>query len=158
MILGIDPGLANCGWGVVNLNNGNWKLIDCGCVVTSSSQSSEKRAEKIYDDLAEIIDKLEIKQVSVEKLFLFKNNKSVMEVAQIIGVVKLLTAKKKLEFFEYTPLQVKMSLVGYGRAEKEQVEKMVRSILNLKETITPSHASDAVAIALTHAFTKRWEK
>jgi crossover junction endodeoxyribonuclease RuvC len=158
MILGIDPGLANCGWGVVNLNNGNWKLIDCGCVVTSSNQSPEKRAEKIYDDLAEIIDKLEIKQVSVEKLFLFKNNKSVMEVAQIIGVVKLLTAKKKLEFFEYTPLQVKMSLVGYGRAEKEQVEKMVRSILNLKETITPSHASDAVAIALTHAFTKRWEK
>lgn len=156
MILGIDPGLANCGWAVIKRDSANWRLMDCGCVITKNDQKPENRVGEIYKALEEIIDKFLITQISVEKLFLFKNNKSVMEVAQIIGIIKLVAAQKKLDFFEYTPLQVKMSLVGYGRAEKEQVEKMVRSMLNLKETITPSHASDAVAIALTHAFTKRW--
>ncbi len=155
MILGIDPGLANCGWAVLEKSLRGNKLLECGCI-TNKSGGKEERIKLIYEELVKLIEKYQIKTMAVEKLFFFKNAKSVMEVAQVIGALKLLAAERGLEFFEYTPLQVKMSLVGYGRAEKMQVEKMVRNMLGLKENITPSHASDAVAIGLTHIYTKRW--
>ena len=93
--------------------------------------------------------------IAFETLFFAKNLKSAMKVAEMIGIIKICGYKNNLEVFGYTPLQVKMSLVGYGRAEKEQVETMVRNILELKTGISPSHASDAVAVALTHVFTNQ---
>jgi len=152
MILGIDPGLANIGWAVL----GDEKtLIKCGCLITKVTDTNAKRLGKIYEELERIIKKFKIETIALETLFFAKNVKSAMKVAEVIGVIKICGEKNKLEVFGYTPLQIKMALVGYGRAEKEQVETMVRSILNLKEGISPSHAADAVATALTHCFTNQ---
>lgn len=152
MILGIDPGLANIGWAVLKDEK---TLIKCGCLTTKVSDTNAKRLGKIYEELEKIIKEFKIETVAFETLFFAKNVKSAMKVAEVIGVIKICGEKNKLKVFGYTPLQIKMALVGYGRAEKEQVETMVRSILNLEEGISPSHASDAVATALTHVFTNQ---
>jgi crossover junction endodeoxyribonuclease RuvC len=152
MILGIDPGLENTGWAVMD---GVEKLVECGVILTNTKQKSAERLEKIYNELEEIIKKYKVTEMAFESLFFAKNAKSALKVAEMIGVLKVCGQKNKIEVSEYTPLQVKMALVGYGRAEKEQVETMVRSCLGLEEPITPSHASDAVAVALTHGFTMK---
>ena len=149
MILGIDPGLENIGWGVVNNN----KLVKCGVILTDKKDKSEERLEKIFEEIQKIIKKYKVEEVAMESLFFAKNVKSAMLVAEAIGVIKVAAKKLGKPVFEYTPLQIKMALVGYGRAEKEQVELMVRNCLGLEEAITPGHASDAVAAALTHSFT-----
>lgn len=156
MILGIDPGIANLGWGILSENeNGEYELKGCGCVVTEKTESSGVRLNNIYNELERIIKKFKVEAVAIETLFFAKNVKSGMKVAEVIGIIKLCGEKNKLEVFGYTPLQVKMALVGYGRADKGQVEIMVGKILDLSEGISPSHASDAVAVALTHAFTNQ---
>lgn len=157
MILGIDPGLENTGWGVINyqLPITNYKLIDCGVILTDKKDKSEERLEIIFEELQKIIKKYKVDEVAMESLFFAKNVRSAMAVAQAIGVIKVAAKNLGKPVFEYTPLQIKMALVGYGRAEKEQVETMVRSCLNLEEAISPSHASDAVAAALTHGFTMK---
>ena len=151
MILGIDPGLEYTGWGIVDDN----KLIKCGVIVTQKSRSSVDRLGKIYDELEKIIKKYNVLEIAIETLFFAKNAKSALKVAEAIGVIKICGKKNKLAVAEYTPLQVKQALVGYGRAQKEQVEIMVREALNLDDLISPSHASDAVAVALTHGFTMK---
>jgi len=151
MILGIDPGLENTGWGVINDN----KLVECGVILTDKKDRSEERLEKIFREVQEIIKKYEVDEVAMESLFFAKNAKSALSVAEAIGVVKVAAKNLGKKVFVYTPLQIKMALVGYGRAEKEQVEVMVRQCLNLDEAISPSHASDAVAAALTHGFTMK---
>jgi crossover junction endodeoxyribonuclease RuvC len=151
MILGIDPGLENTGWGVVDNN----KLIECGVIVTNKKNSSVDRLGKIYEELENIIKKFKVDDMAIETLFFAKNAKSAIKVSEAIGVIKVCGKKNGLQVAEYTPLQVKSALVGYGRAEKEQVEIMVRDSLNLDELITPSHAADAVAVALTHGFTMK---
>lgn len=148
MILGIDPGLENTGWAVVD----NGKLMDCGVVEVGKG---DKRLKDIYDGLDKLIKKYKPEAVAFESLFFAKNVKSATKVAEAIGVVKIVSFNNSLDVFGYTPLQVKMALTGYGRAEKEQVEVMVRSCLELEKPITPSHAADAVAVALTHGFTMR---
>ncbi|MFZ2152919.1 MAG: crossover junction endodeoxyribonuclease RuvC [Microgenomates group bacterium] len=157
MILGIDPGLENTGWGIINyeLKITNYELIDCGVIVTDSKDKSADRLGKIYDELEIIIKKFGVTEMAIETLFFAKNARSVMKVAEAIGVIKVCGQKNGLEVAEYTPLQVKQALVGYGRAEKEQVEIMVRTELNLDQSISPSHAADAVAVALTHGFTMK---
>lgn len=158
MILGIDPGLTNTGWAVIENDKfqiSNFKLIGCGVVVTKTKDISAKRLEKIYKEVEEIIKKYKVTVMAIETLFFAKNAKSAIKVSEAIGVLKLCGRKNKIEVAEYTPLQVKMALVGYGRAEKEQVELMVRDSLGLTDLITPSHASDAVAVALTHGFTMK---
>ncbi|MFA5025818.1 MAG: crossover junction endodeoxyribonuclease RuvC [Candidatus Shapirobacteria bacterium] len=151
MILGIDPGLENTGWGVVDNN----KLIDCGVILTTKKDKSELRLENIFEEIQKIIKKYMIEEVAMESLFFAKNIRSAMAVSEAIGVIKVAAMNLGKPVFEYTPLQIKQALVGYGRAEKEQVELMVRDCLNLEEPITPGHASDAVAAALTHGFTMR---
>ncbi|MFA7300705.1 MAG: crossover junction endodeoxyribonuclease RuvC [Candidatus Shapirobacteria bacterium] len=151
MILGIDPGLENTGWGVVD----GEKLVDCGVILTNKKESSVDRLGKIYNELEKIIKKFKVEEMAIETLFFAKNAKSVMKVSEAIGVVKICGKKNGLEVTGYTPLQVKQALVGYGRAEKEQVEIMVREALGLNDLITPSHAADAVAVALTHGFTMK---
>lgn len=149
MILGIDPGLANTGWAVITEDK---KLIDWGVIKTSEKQKDSQRLEIIYDELKKIIIKNKIKVISVESLFFAKNVSSAMGVAEAIGVIKLLAQKNDIQVYLYTPLEVKMALVGFGRAEKEQVEIMVRQELGLEKNISPSHAADAVAIGLTYIF------
>jgi crossover junction endodeoxyribonuclease RuvC len=122
---------------------------------TKISDSSAKRLGKIYEELEKLIRKYKVEAVVFESLFFAKNAKSALKVAEAIGVVKICGERNKVEVMEFTPLQVKMALVGYGRAEKEQVEVMVRNFLGLKENISPSHASDAVAVGLTYLFTNR---
>lgn len=155
MILGIDPGLANTGWSLVtgHLSLGKeYELVDCGVVVT---KAGEDRLEIIYSEIEKLIMKYKPARMAIESLFFAKNAKSVIKVSEAIGVIKLCGQRNKIEVVTYTPLQVKMALVGYGRAEKEQVEVMVRQLLGREENITPSHASDAVAVALTDAATAR---
>jgi len=152
MILGIDPGLANTGWAVLKDEN---TLIECGCLVTKISDGSPKRLAEIYEELERLIKKYKVTVLAFESLFFAKNAKSALKVSEAIGVIKLCGEKNRIEVAEFTPLQVKMALVGYGRAEKEQVEIMVRNILCLEDNINPSHASDAVAVALTCLFTNK---
>lgn len=149
MILGIDPGLENTGWGVVSNN----ELVACGVILTTKKDKSEVRLEKIFEEIQKVIKKYGVEEVAIESLFFAKNIRSAMVVAEAIGVIKVAAKNLGKPVFEYTPLQIKQALVGYGRAEKEQVEVMVRDCLGLKEPITPGHASDAVAAALTHGFT-----
>ena len=155
MILGIDPGLENTGWGVIDEREESLKLIECGVILTSSKDKSEERLEKIFEEVQKIIKKYKVEEVAVESLFFAKNAKSALKVAEAIGVIKVAAKNLDKPIFEYTPLQIKMALVGYGRAEKEQVEIMVKNCLNLTEDIRPSHAADAVATALTHGFTMK---
>jgi crossover junction endodeoxyribonuclease RuvC len=157
MILGIDPGLANTGWAIINeqLPNSSFKLIECGCLRTKITDTSANRLNKIYEEMEELIKKYQIETMAIETLFFAKNAKSAIKVSEAIGVIKVCGERNKIEVVGFTPLQIKMALVGYGRAEKEQVEIMVRNFLNLEENISPSHASDAVAVALTYLFTNK---
>lgn len=164
MILGIDPGLANTGWAIIDdrssmidrrENDNDFELVECGCLVTKISDSSPKRLLKIYDELEELIKKYNVTAIAFESLFFAKNAKSALKVAEAIGIIKICGEKNKIEVVEFTPLQIKMALVGYGRADKNQVEEMVRRLLNLEENISPSHASDAVAAGLTYLFTNK---
>ena len=154
MILGIDPGLENTGYGIID----EGKLVVCGVILTDNKKSSVDRLGKIYKDLEEIIKKFKVSEMAIETLFFAKNAKSALKVAEAIGVIKVCGQKNGLTAAEYTPLQVKQALVGYGRAEKEQVEIMVRNTLELDQSISPSHAADAVAVALTHGFTMNYKE
>ena len=165
MILGIDPGLANTGWAVlepVSLSacqpvseNSEYRLVECGCLRTKITDTSAHRLNKIYEELEGLIKKYKVEAMAIETLFFAKNAKSAIKVAEAIGVIKVCGERNKIEVMGFTPLQVKMALVGYGKAEKEQVEIMVRNFLNLKDNISPSHASDAVAVGLTYLFTNK---
>lgn len=152
MILGIDPGLANTGWAVLSDEK---TLVECGCLKTKITDNSAFRLNQIYDELEKLIKKYKVDAMAIETLFFAKNAKSAIKVAEAIGVIKVCGQRNGIEVEGFTPLQVKMALVGYGRAEKEQVEIMVRNFLGLDKNISPSHASDAVAVALTYLFTNK---
>ncbi len=152
MILGIDPGLANTGWAVLSDEK---TLVECGCFKTKISNGSALRLNQIYDEVERLIKKYKVEAMAIETLFFAKNAKSAIKVSEAIGVIKICGQKNGVEVTGFTPLQVKMALVGYGRAEKEQVEIMVRNFLGLEKNISPSHASDAVAVALTYLFTNK---
>lgn len=165
MILGIDPGLANTGWAVLKLkvesqkskekNDSEYELVECGCLETKINDASALRLDQIYCELERLIKKYKIEAMAIETLFFAKNAKSAIKVAEAIGVIKVCGERNGVEVVGFTPLQVKMALVGYGRAEKEQVEVMIRTFLNLDKPISPSHASDAVAVGLTYLFTNK---
>lgn len=157
MILGIDPGLANVGWAVLQsgIESDEIKLVEWGVWLTKSSENDVDRLKKIYLELEKIIKKYKVKRMAVERLFFARNVLSALPVAEVIGVIKVCGANLGVEVAMYTPLQIKMALVGYGRAEKYQVEEMVRESLSLEKPISPSHAADAVAVALTDLFTMK---
>lgn len=157
MILGIDPGVANVGWGILrnrdeestNLRvNESGRLVSYGVIGTKKTDNGGRRLKLIADGLREIIKKYPIEVVAVESLYFAKNAKSAIRVAEAIGVIKLVASEMGVEVRELTPLQVKMALVGYGRAEKRQVEFMVKKMLEIEQDIKPSHAADAVAVAV----------
>ncbi len=160
MILGIDPGLANTGWAILDDRSSivdlrEYRLVECGCLKTKISDTSALRLDQIYCELEGLIKKYKVEAMAIETLFFAQNAKSAIKVAEAIGVIKVCGQKNGIEVAGFTPLQVKMALVGYGRAEKEQVEIMVRNFLGLEKNISPSHASDAVAVALTYLFTNK---
>lgn len=150
IILGIDPGYAIVGYGVIEAMGGKYKPISYGAILTKSETPFEDRLEIIYDDLCEIIGTYKPAAVSIEKLFYHTNQKTVIEVAQARGVTLLAIKKNHVPFYEYTPLQVKMAVTGYGRAEKKQIMEMTRRLLNLSELPKPDDAADALAMAICH--------
>lgn len=150
-ILGIDPGTAIVGYSIIEINeNVEYKLLDYGCIITDSKMSMPERLEKIYDDLDSIIKLYHPDEAAIEDLFFFKNQRTVIKVSQARGVINLVTRKNGLDIFDYTPLQVKMGITGYGRATKKEIQLMVQRILNLDEIPKPDDAADAIAIAITH--------
>lgn len=144
-ILGVDPGYGRLGWGVID----GEKMVGSGCIETRPG-AEEKRLEQLFRELGELIRKHRPEALAVEKLFWFKNQTTVFGVAQSRGAVLLAAAQVKLPVFSYTPLQIKQAVTGYGRADKNQVQQMVKSILKLKSIPKPDDAADALAAALTH--------
>ncbi len=148
-ILGIDPGFGRLGYGVIERTKGNdWKMLTYGCVDTSPKHTIPERLHEIFLKIQETIVEYRVTRLAVEELFFFKNAKTVIGVAEARGVILLCGAERGLPIDELTPLQVKQALTGSGRADKDQVEKMVGILLGIKKKITPDDAADALAIAL----------
>ncbi len=151
IILGIDPGYAIVGFGVLDYHNNHFSVIDYGAILTDAGTPFNERLERIYDNLTAIIEKYQPEAMSVEKVFYNSNAKTVIDVSQARGVIMLAAQKNRVPVFEYTPLQVKQSVVGYGRAEKKQIQEMTRRILNLEKVPKPDDTADALAMAICHA-------
>lgn len=150
IILGIDPGLAIVGYGVIEVLGNRYRILDYGVITTDKDTYFPDRIKIIYDELNFIIDKYAPDDVAMEELFFNKNVKTAIKVGQARGAIILCAKNKGLDIFEYTPLQVKQAVVGYGRAEKRQVQEMVKILLNLKEIPKPDDAADALAVAICH--------
>ena len=149
-ILGIDPGYAILGWGVIDMKGNHFKVVDYGAVTTDSKMAMPDRLKVLYNSLMDIITEYEPDVASIEELFFNTNAKTAILVGQARGVAVLACANSGLEIEEYTPLQIKQGLVGYGRAEKKQVQLMVKTILNLNEIPKPDDTADALAAAVCH--------
>lgn len=150
-ILGIDPGTATTGYGVIENNRGKLKLVEYGCILTAKTKPLDERLAEIYTDLNKIIKKHKPQIIAVESIFFFKNLKTAISVSHARGVVLLCARRNKLRLVEFTPLQVKSSLTGYGKADKKQVQYMVKTLLGLKNIPKPDDAADAVAVAICGA-------
>ena len=147
-ILGVDPGIAATGWGMIEAEGSKTSAIDYGFIKTLPSDTYGRRLMIIYNSLTDIIEKYKPEQASIEDIFFARNKLSAIPVAQAKGVILLIMEQKGLETFVFTPLQIKQALTGNGRAEKEQVQEMVKLVLGLKNKIKPDHAADALAAAI----------
>ena len=152
-VLGIDPGYAIVGYGVVDSVSNKYTAAGCGAITTPAGMDFDERLERIFDGMCDIIKKYHPEQIAIEKLFFNTNNKTVIEVAQARGVILLAAKKWKIPAFEYTPLQVKQAITGYGRAEKSQMIEMTRVLLHLESAPKPDDTADALAMAICHAQT-----
>lgn len=150
VILGIDPGYAIVGWGVVEYSHSKFRVLGYGAITTEATAPFPERLQIIYSDMCYLFDKYKPEATSMEKLFYNSNQKTVIDVAQARGVITLAAQMYGKDIFEYTPLQVKQSVTGYGRAEKKQVMEMTKSILGLKEVPKPDDTADALAMAICH--------
>ena len=154
-IIGIDPGTGILGFGVIDVDKDKVKLVDAGVITTPAHTPHEERLEDIFDSLTSIISKTKPDAMSIEKLFFSQNITTAMTVAEARGVVLLVGKKAKLPISEYTPQQIKQSLTGYGKADKKQVQEMVKLQLGLKEIPKPDDCADALAAAITHSLMSR---
>lgn len=152
LVLGIDPGIAITGVAIIKEEKGNVSLIRSDAITTSSTLSSSLRLLKLHKSLNLLIQKYHPAVSSLENLFFNTNAKTALIVGQARGVIQLALTQNNIPITEYTPLQVKMALTGYGRADKNQIQQMVKTILKLPKILTPDDVSDAAAIALTHCF------
>lgn len=150
VILGIDPGYAIVGWGIVDYRNTRFTVHGYGAITTPAGMSFPNRLEIIHQDLEQVIEKYKPDVLSMEKLFFTNNQKTGIDVAQARGVILLGAVQHGLEIYEYTPLQVKQSVVGYGQAVKKQVMEMTRVILKLPAVPKPDDTADALALAICH--------
>ena len=151
VILGIDPGYAIVGFGVIRYERNRFTVLDFGAITTPAGMDFTERLKCIYEDLSYLFEKYRPDAMAVEKLFFNTNKKTAVDVAQARGVILLAAKMHGAECFEYTPLQVKQSVVGYGRAEKKQVQEMTRQLLNLSAVPKPDDTADALAMAICHA-------
>jgi crossover junction endodeoxyribonuclease RuvC len=150
-ILGIDPGTGILGFGVIEAAQGKLELVDAGVIRTPVHEDDAVRLQTIYEELTDIIASTQPTVMSVEKLFFARNVTTAMTVAQARGVVLLCGRQAGMDIFEYTPLQIKMAITSYGKADKKQVQEMVRVLLALKEVPKPDDCADALAAAITHS-------
>mgnify|MGYP005762096023 FL=1 len=158
VILGIDPGIAIVGYGIVEYKNSKFKVIDYGQITTDSKMDTLTRLELVYKGIDILLKTYNIDEVGIEELFFNKNVKTAITVAQARGVIMLACSHNNKKVYEYTPLQVKQGVAGYGRAEKLQVQQMVKSFLNLKAIPKPDDVADALAVAICHAHSNKLEK
>ncbi|MCX7885419.1 MAG: crossover junction endodeoxyribonuclease RuvC [Caloramator sp.] len=149
-IIGIDPGIAIMGYGILDYAYNKFRVVNYGSVITTNKDSMPKRLEILYNSLWDILDEYKPDAVAFEELFFNQNAKTAIIVGQARGVAVLCAQKRGIDIYEYTPLQVKQAVVGYGRAEKKQIQQMVKMILNLKEIPKPDDTADALAIAICH--------
>lgn len=149
--LGIDPGYAIVGYGAVDYRSNHFSVVSFGVIETKAGTPFGERLVKIYNDMCLLLDTVRPDAVSIEKLFFNTNTTTAIDVAQARGVTLLAVHQRNIPVFEYTPLQVKQSVVGYGRAEKKQVQEMTRLILNLEKIPRPDDAADALAMAVCHS-------
>lgn len=152
-IIGIDPGYAIVGYGVIEYKKSHFTTLDYGAVITYAEQPYEQRLLTIYEDLCSLFTIHKPEAVAIERLFFTTNQKTAIAVAQARGVIILAATINNIKVYEYTPLQVKQSVVGYGKAEKKQVQEMTKRLLNLKEIPKPDDTADALAVAICHAHT-----
>ena len=150
VILGIDPGYAIIGWGVIRYERGRFSPVDFGAILTAAGTPFPERLQKIYTDMQHILERYRPDVASVEKLYFQNNQKTAIEVAEARGVILLAMQQAGVPFFEYTPLQVKSAVTGYGQAEKSQVMEMTRRLLRLKAVPKPDDTADALALAICH--------
>lgn len=151
LILGLDPGTATVGFGLLEKNNNKLTAFQYGCILTKPGEEAGKRLAHIEKELQKIIKKYRPQEAAIERLFFMKNLKTAMAVSEARGVMLLTLSRLKLPTFEYTPLQVKLNVTGYGKAPKIQVQKMVKTFLKLDALPQPDDAADALAIAICHA-------
>ena len=155
-ILGIDPGFAIVGYSIVDYIGNKFVLVDCGAIITKSTESFPLRLTKIYNELNEIVEKYKPDTMSVEELFFNKNTKTAIHVAQARGVILIVGCKNNVDTFEYTPLQIKQAVTGYGRADKVQVQKMVQSILKIADLPKLDDITDSIAVGICHAHSAKF--
>ena len=158
IILGIDPGFAIVGVGIIEYKGNKFRVLDYFAITTKAHTPIEQRLKIIYDGINEVIQKYKPDFMAVEELFFNNNAKTAIAVGQARGVILLSAVNLGVPFFEYTPLQVKQAVAGYGRADKNQVQQMVKAILNLKSVPKPDDVADALAIAVCHAHSYRMTK
>ncbi|MEG2604231.1 MAG: crossover junction endodeoxyribonuclease RuvC [Clostridia bacterium] len=153
VILGIDPGLATLGWGVIEAEHGKQRLIEYGCILTTPKQRLPERLKQISADMRTLLTRFHPEEIAFEELFFAKNVTTALTVGAARGVSIAVCAEYTEQLYEYTPMQVKQAVAGYGGADKRQVQQMVKLLLHMETIARPDDAADAIAIALTHAAT-----
>lgn len=151
IILGIDPGTARCGWGVIKKEEGKNLLLAFGCIETSKNLPHSDRVLEVYNQIIKLIKQFKPDRVGVEELFFAKNVKTAITVAEVRGAILLALKQKKVEIIEFTPYQIKQAVTGYGNADKNQIQKMVKILLKLDTIPEPDDAADGLAIAIASA-------
>lgn len=158
VVLGLDPGTASTGFGVIVADAQRFRMVECGVIETVNKLAAEQRLQHIFEELEALLGKHRPTATAIESLFFNANVQTALAVGQARGVALLACARAGCTVFEYTPQQVKQAVVGYGKASKEQVMEMTRVLLGLREVPRPDHAADALAVAICHANTSRWRE
>lgn len=152
MVLGVDPGLASCGWAILPDSK---TLLSCGCLKTTKTDNLADRLGQLYQQIEKLCQEYQVEELAIESLFFAKNTKTAFLVSQAMGAIKAAANRSRVQVFEYTPLQIKIAITGYGRADKDQIAAMIRQELGENNQLANNHAADAVATALTHLFTMK---
>ena len=154
-ILGIDPGLATLGWGVIDTDGVKHRIVQYGAILTTPGEALPQRLRAIFKSVTQLMETFQPDEVAFEELFFSKNITTGMAVSAARGVALVAVAEKTDNLFEYTPMQIKQAITGYGKADKHQIQTMVRMMLSLGEIPRPDDAADALAVAITHANSMR---
>ncbi len=155
VILGVDPGLANTGWGVIQQDGSTMCCLGYGCITTTASEELPQRLARIHAELVDVIERFGVEACGLESVFFGSNARSAFATGQARGVAILALAERGISLGEYSPAEIKGAIVGVGRADKRQVSYMVRALLALHAEPQPDHAADALAVAICHAHTVR---